>query len=249
MGQRPDTFDELCTLSLAFREFLDQAERARAEAPPDQAQIDALTGDYTGPAVFDLTAIWRASLADPRSYHVCSRRGGDSPHSRRYLSPRRFLGRWSVLVTHAIEAGRGRVLADGRTALIYCGVADVRVFVATMRMLEEERKAATRRDPIGTAVAASKGGWPAMMEARSDVRDVLGLSDEDFNSAVLERARSEASTMGDYPAERLLSEVRRALAGPTELDLAELTRGRSRPRRSKKRSDKLDEAAPDQAPR
>ena len=217
------TLDELETRTLALRELLAQMRRIEAAVPPDQARIDALTGDEAGPAAYDLTAIWLASLDDPGCVHIGSRRGVSTARSRRYFSPRRYLGGWGHLVTPIVDAGDGRILVDREAAIQYCQMADARVFRATVGLMEAQRKEAARRNAIAAAVASAKGGGLALMNARLDAREILGLTDEEFDSAVFARARTDAATMGDHAAEPLLSEVRQALEdgtrlGPVDLD-------------------------------
>lgn len=204
------TLDELADVSLALRCMLEQRRRIEAEMPSDQAQIDALTGDDSGPAVYDLTAIWRASLEDPDCRHISQGRGLTSPQARRYMSPRRYVNAWPYMVSALIEAEDGRILVDRQAAFDYCQKADSRVMSAVIDRMIETSKAAAKVDPIGNALRSARGGGFAMMFVREDARH-LGLSYDQFRRAVMDRAKAEAATMDDHAAEELLSEVRRAI--------------------------------------
>jgi len=221
VSRPPHTLDELARVSLALRNLLEQRERIAAGAPPDQAAIDALTGDDRGPAVYDLTAIWRASLEDPDCRHISQGLGKTSPQARRYMSPRRYVNGWPHMIDAIAEPGGGRILVDRNAAFDYCQRADARVMCASIDRMIEQDKAAAKADPIGHAVASARGGGFAMMFARVDAAH-LGLTDDQFNEAVMERAKREAASLDGYAAEKLVSEVRRALeSGPRVVFLDE----------------------------
>jgi hypothetical protein len=194
------TMDQLREQSLALRAFKTQ-DRA---SPAGSDAIGVLTGNEGGPAVYDLTEIWRAALADPGCVQPVSK--------RRYMSPRRYVRRHWPMVSALDEPGDGRILVDGNAAWDYTMRVDIRVMSASIFLMIESRKAAAAVDPIGNAVDAARGGSFAMMFARADAGH-LGLSGREFNEAVLERAKQDARHLDDYAAEKLLSQVRQALEG------------------------------------
>ena len=111
-----DPFDAVKRTSRAFQELL----RQQRDAPtcPDRELIAALTGDDTGPPVFELEPIWRAALADDSCPETIGR--------RRYLSPRRFVNGWPNWVG-ARDDSDGRIRVDEDAAFTYCQRLDHRV--------------------------------------------------------------------------------------------------------------------------
>ena len=107
--------------------------------------------------------------------------------------------------------GHGRILVDLRAAFFHCQIVDIRVFGATLDHKDAAIAEASRRDPIGNAVAAAGRGELTMTPARSAAMAIVGLTEEEFDSAVMARARADAANLGGHAAERLLSEVGRAL--------------------------------------
>jgi hypothetical protein len=58
-----------------------------------------------------------------------------------------------------------------------------------------------------------------MMFARHDAREAGWADDVEFFAAVMDRAKEEAASLGDYAAERLLSEVRQAIEGSPKVEV------------------------------
>jgi hypothetical protein len=195
-----DPFDAVQRTSRAFRELL----RQRREAPPDpdRAMIAALTGDDCGPPVFDLERIWRAALADD----TCP----DPIGRRRYLSPRRFVNRWSNWVGSRDDSD-GRILVDEEAALVYTQRLDDRVMHAAYESFARRRDARVAGDPIGAVVDATEGGMFAVMMIAHDAAREAGLTLEELREAVLRRARDDAADLDDFAAESLLARVHQAI--------------------------------------
>lgn len=195
-----DPFADVRRTSRAFQELLRQ--RRESPPPPDQEYIAALTGDDSGPPVFDLEAIWRAALADDTNPNTTG--------ERRYLSPRRFVNRWANQVG-ARDDSDGRIRVDEDAALTYCQRLDHRVMDATFESFIRRRNAKVARDPIGAVLDATKGGMFATMTIAHDAARASGLSVDELREAVLQRARVEADEMDDIAAESLLSRVHQAM--------------------------------------
>ncbi len=200
-----DPFDAVQRTSRAFQELLRQ--RRDSPTPPDQDLIAALTGDDTGPAVFDLEPIWRAALIDVS----CPGTIGQ----RRYLSPRRFVNRWAPRVG-ARDDSDGRIRVDEESAFLYCQHLDCRVMEATIESFMRRQDAAIGGDPIGAALNATKGGPFAYMMIGHKAARLAGLTFEELREAVLERARDDAEDLDDIAAESLLARVHQAIGSPPQ---------------------------------
>jgi hypothetical protein len=197
-------FDGLQEASAAYRELV----RQEGEAPPpaaDQAAIALLTGDDSGPAVCDLTAIWRASLAD----ETCP----DAIGRRRYMSPRRFVNGWEHEVSAREDGPGGRILVDRPAALMYCVQLDSRVLDAAVEAIIQHGDRGIAADPIGAGVRAARGGPLGMMMVAYKAAKAAEMTMDEFAHAVLERAKREAARLDDFAAETLVSGVRQALEG------------------------------------
>jgi len=195
-----DPFDAVQRTSRAFQELMRQ--RRGSPTPPDQDLIAALTGDDTGPAVFDLETIWRAALDDDANPNTIG--------ERRYLSPRRFVNRWANQVG-ARDDSDGRIRVDEDAAFTYCQRIDDRVMKATFESFKRRQDAAIGDDPIGAALDATRGGPFAMMMIAPKVARMTGLTMEELREAVLDRARDDAADLDDIAAESLLARVHQAI--------------------------------------
>jgi hypothetical protein len=201
--------DALKGRSPAYRELLRQ-ERSAPPPPPDSEAIAMLTGDDRGPAAYDLEAIWRVNLADESCPDAIGR--------RRYMSPRRFANRWSLLVSSRDDVGN-RILVDRDAAFIYCQQIDSRVMGAAVELVMSREDGRIAEDPLGHAVDACLGGPFALMMIRDRAAEAAGMRPEDLASAVLGRAKEDASRLDDFAAETLLSVVRRAMEGASMIEV------------------------------
>jgi len=195
-----DPFDAVQRTSRAFQELTRQ-HRA-APTFPDQAAIDALTGDDCGPPVFDLEPIWRAALSDDTN--------PDSIGQRRYLSPRRFVNRWANQVGARDDSG-GRIRVDQEAAFTYCQRIDDRVMGAAFQAFKNRQDAAIGDDPVGAALDATRGGPFGFMMAGFRAAEMAGLTVDELREAVLDRARDDAAYLDDIAAESLLARVHQAI--------------------------------------